>query len=184
MSSRNYTLPLAILFTAILGCSLPGTIHPSESPTQGVVEPSATRTYTPEVIIPTDTVEISIPTETTTDTFRVGIVNGKLSYPSEFIPAQRVILYAANDFTQYYSIDTAVNQSTYTIQIPEGTYFVVSYVIDSPLSAGYTTSVPCGLTVDCTDHSLIPIAVTAGDTINDINPVDWYAPQGTFPPRP
>jgi hypothetical protein len=39
------------------------------------------------------------------------------------------------------------------------------------------------LTAECTDHALIPATLKAGDTIN-VNPGDWYAPEGTFPPMP
>ncbi len=184
MSRPNFYLPIIVVLIAILGCTLPGTIQPSQTPTQIPAVPVATTTDTPEMVIPTDTVKPIPPTETATETARFGTVNGKLSYPSEFIPAQRVILYVASNFTQYYSVDTVVNQSTYTIQVPEGTYYVVTYVIDSPLSAGYTAAVPCGLSVDCTDHSLTPVIVTSGETLDDINPTDWYAPQGSFPSKP
>lgn len=184
MPRRAYFLPIIVLLISILGCSLPGTIHPAEPSTQTVIGPVATRTYTPGLVAPTDTVEISIPTRTATETLKFGTVSGNLSYPSEFIPAQRVIFYIANDFSQYYSVDTALNQSTYTIQVPEGMYVVVAYVIDGGLSAGYTAAVACGLSVDCTDHSLVPILVTAGETLEKIDPADWYAPGDSFPPLP
>jgi len=51
-------------------------------------------------------------------------------------------------------------------------------------SGGYTIAVLCGLTVDCTDHSLVPIPVAGGLEVSDIDPADWYAPEGTFPPAP
>ncbi len=44
--------------------------------------------------------------------------------------------------------------------------------------------VPCGLKAGCEDHSLIPVEVTAGNMATGVDPVDWYAPAGTFPPRP
>ena len=95
-----------------------------------------------------------------------------------------MVVYLANDFGTYYTVDTVLNQSEYRIQIPVGTYFVVSYVIDGGLSAGYSQSVPCGLSVDCADHSLIPVTVTAGQTVDNIDIFDWYAPAGSFPSMP
>jgi hypothetical protein len=44
--------------------------------------------------------------------------------------------------------------------------------------------VRCGMRVECTDHSLIALTVAPGQSWNDINIGDWYAPEGTFPPRP
>ena len=38
-------------------------------------------------------------------------------------------------------------------------------------------AVLCGLTVDCTDHTLIAANVTEGQTVT-INPADWYTPDG------
>jgi len=32
------------------------------------------------------------------------------------------------------------------------------------------------LTVDCKDHSLVPVTVSAGATVVDIDPADWYLP--------
>jgi len=44
--------------------------------------------------------------------------------------------------------------------------------------------VPCGLADGCNDQSFIDVTVTAGSTTADINPGDWYADAGTFPPIP
>ena len=84
-------------------------------------------------------------------------------------------------------VDTVMNQGTYSIELPQGTYYAVAYPYSadtytapapgSPnLAGGYTPAVPCGLTVDCTDHTLLP-TVSA-------DPGDWYAPEGSFPAMP
>jgi hypothetical protein len=52
------------------------------------------------------------------------------------------------------------------------------------LAGGYTQAVPCGLSVNCTDHSLIPVQVNNGVVTQNINPGDWYAPEGSFPSYP
>jgi len=111
-----------------------------------------------------------------------GSISGSLSYPSEFIPPMRVV--AFNQATGgYYWDDTAENQTTYTIaSLPPGVYIVVAYY--NELAGGYTQSVICGLSVDCTDHSLIPVGVEAGQAINGIDPGDWYAPADAFPDNP
>ncbi|HLO15196.1 MAG TPA: NBR1-Ig-like domain-containing protein [Anaerolineales bacterium] len=127
-----------------------------------------------------------------------GTVTGMLSYPSEFIPAMRVVLFSLTDGKAYF-VDTARGQGAYSINVPAGNYYVVSYPyegipghtgqVDSyvlgggPFAGGYTQMVPCGLTVGCDDHTLLPVAVAKGQTIA-INPGDWYAPVGTFPQMP
>lgn len=113
-----------------------------------------------------------------------GSIRGNLSYPSEFIPPLRVV--AIHLATQEaYFVDTAENQTTYQIDnLPPGEYYVIAYTQDKLLAGGYTQMVPCGLSVECTDHSLIPVTVQAGQITSGIDPADWYAPNGTFPPNP
>lgn len=130
---------------------------------------------------PTWTTAPVLPTSTTSQT---GSISGKLSYPSEWIPAQRIVAYRLG-FDDYYFVETIEEQSSYQISgLPAGTYQVVSYLIGGELSAGYTQAVLCGLSVDCTDHNLIDVQVTGGTNTNNVDPVDWYAPPENFPPDP
>ena len=127
-----------------------------------------------------------------------GTVTGHLSYPSEFIPAMRVVAFSLTNGKAYF-VDTARGQGLYSINVPAGVYYVVSYPyegiaghvgqVDSytlgggPFAGGYTQMVPCGFSVDCNDHTLLSVVVTAGQTVA-ADPGDWYAPVGTFPPMP
>jgi len=122
-----------------------------------------------------------------------GTITGQLSYPSSFIPPMRVAFFNQNTGQVSY-VDTIMNQGTYSIGLPTGIYTIVSYLYDAtahvvpssepPFSAGgYTRAVPCGLTLACTDHSLIQVTVSAGASIM-VNPGDWYAPAGAFPAVP
>jgi len=122
-----------------------------------------------------------------------GTITGSLSYPSSFIPPMRVVVFNLNNELVAYT-DTTQNQGTYTFDLPEGIYHVVAYPYDQnaagvsttntdTFAGGYTAAVPCGLSVNCTDHSLLNITVVAGQTAN-ADPGDWYAPPGSFPPMP
>jgi hypothetical protein len=125
-------------------------------------------------------------------------ITGKLSYPSEFLPPMRVALFSLTNKKAYF-VDTAKGQGEYSIEVPAGTYYLVSYLyegtagntgqVDSytlgggPFAGGYTQMVPCGLAAGCDDHTLLPITATEGQTAT-ADPGDWYAPEGTFPPMP
>jgi len=115
-----------------------------------------------------------------------GSISGHLSYPSDFLPPMRVVAFDAANYSIYFYVDTVQSQSDYTITgLPAGVYHIVSYRFDSDmLAGGYTQSVPCGLQYGCNDHSFINVTATAGQTTTDINPGDWYAGAGAFPPRP
>jgi hypothetical protein len=114
-----------------------------------------------------------------------GSIAGQLSYPSSFIPSMVVVAFEANGSNYRYVI-TNQNSTTYQIDdLPPGSYYVVAYPVDSPTyPGGYSQAVPCGLSVDCADHSLIPVNVIDGQVTQGVNPGDFYAPPGTFPAYP
>jgi hypothetical protein len=113
-----------------------------------------------------------------------GSISGTLSYPSSFIPPLRVVAFNV-DGTLYRYVDTQQNQGAYQITgLAPGKYHVVAYVTGGGLAGGYTQMVPCGLSVNCTDHTLIDVQVNAGQDTPNINPGDWYADAGSFPPMP
>lgn len=117
-----------------------------------------------------------------------GFIIGTLMYPSEGVPPMRVVAYRLEDGS-YYSVDTGMNQPSFTIEVPPGTYNVVAYTLGergfpTGLAGGYTPAVACGLSVDCTDHILINVVVAPGATVTGIIPGDFYAEEGAFPTMP
>lgn len=128
-------------------------------------------------VAPTSTTPTAIPA-TATPTVRNGALSGSLSYPSEGIPALRIV--AMNPVTGvYYWQNTVAGQSFYRFDnLAPASYYVLAYTIANPSKtffAAYSQAVPCGLSVACTDHSLIAVEVKAGEETKDINPTDWYA---------
>ncbi len=113
-----------------------------------------------------------------------GTVTGSLSYPSEGIPPLLVVAFNALSLDPAASVDTVAGQSSYSIPLPDGVYLIVAYTLDGQLAGGYTAAVLCGLSVDCTDHELIPVPVAGGMAVDEVDPGDWYAPEGAFPPAP
>jgi hypothetical protein len=118
-------------------------------------------------------------------TAQLGGIAGQLGYPSSFIPSMYVVAFEAGG-SNYYFVITNLNDSSYQIDnLPPGEYYVVAYPVDTTTyPGGYSQAVPCGLAVNCTDHSLIPVNVTGGQVAQGANPTDFYAPEGTFPPFP
>ena len=119
-----------------------------------------------------------------------GSVSGDLMYPASALPPLRIVAFQVGSGTYYYT-ETAKGQSSYQLDsLPAGTYHVVAYVIPGAgfpagaPSGGYSQAVPCGLQASCTDHTLIDVVVSAGQVTTGVNPNDFYAPAGTFPPSP
>jgi hypothetical protein len=113
-----------------------------------------------------------------------GTVKGTVCYPSEYIPAMNV--YLKNKETgKIYSLDINENQKPFKFKkVPEGNYIAFAYTvqkisIDSNnksaiASGGYTHAVPCGLTVECKNHSLLIFKVEKGKTTKGIQICDWF----------
>ncbi len=122
-----------------------------------------------------------------------GSIGGKLSYPGESLPPLRIVAFRVEQGvkTKSYQYVEVFNQATYLINdLKPGTYWVVAYPITQAqpitpgLQGGYTKAVACGLSVDCTDHTLLEVQVKPGQVTNNIDPADWYAPTGSFPKDP
>ena len=118
-----------------------------------------------------------------------GSLTGKLMYPSSHIPPLRVVAFQVGT-SNYKYVDTVENQTTYQIDdLPPGTYHVVAYTIGSngfagDPAGGYSQMVPCGLQYGCNDHTLIDVSVTSNHVTTGVDPDDFYADPGTFPPYP
>lgn len=168
-----------VLFVFLLGCNFLASFVGLATPTPAV-DPVATQTALAESIRQT----LEVAQQPSPSSVRFGSIRGNLSYPSEVIPPLKVA--AINLSTQAaYFVDTEENQTSYQIDdLVPGEYYVIAYTKDGLLAGGYTQMVPCGLSVECTDHSLIPVLVQARVVTSGIDPADWYAPDGTFPPLP
>ena len=113
-----------------------------------------------------------------------GTVRGTVCYPSEYIPAMNV--YLKNKETgKIYSLDIKENQKPFKFKkIPKGNYIAFAYTVQeistdlnnktSIANGGYTHAVPCGLTVECKDHSLLVFKVENGKTTKNIQICDWF----------
>jgi len=138
--------------------------------------------------IPADAPSLMGPDIATSPPGETGVITGTLSYPDDMIPPLRIAAFeVATGKIRY--MDTVAAQSTYTFKIPVGTYHIVAYSIGGDgfragVAGGYTRAIPCGLAIECADHTLMDVVVTAGATTSGIDPGDFFAEDGAFPPMP
>ena len=113
-----------------------------------------------------------------------GTVKGTVCYPSEYIPAMNVYL-KNKETSKIYSLDVNENQKPFKFKkIPAGNYIAFAYTVQeistdannksAIANGGYTHAVPCGLTVECKDHSLLVFKVQNGKTTKNIEICDWF----------
>ncbi len=172
---KQILFSVAIILTALISACAPlgGTLEVDLLPeTQGATTETPP---TPTSIPPTPTPE-SLP--------ETGIVMGKICYPSEFIPSMTVYFQntASGEFNE---MPVAENQDSYIFELESGEYIAFAYLQDESAVIGgmYSAAVPCGLSTECVDHSLLAFAVLPGETTESIDICDWYA-QDQVPPRP
>ncbi|MDP3999965.1 MAG: hypothetical protein Q8Q11_00820 [bacterium] len=111
-----------------------------------------------------------------------GSIEGSLVYPGEGIPGD-IRVCAANLATSREVCTKKVirhwrfkSGRGYRLAVSPGKYQVYAVVpsFDPGYQAFYSAFVVCGYHAECTDHSPITIAVTAGKTRTNVDPGDFY----------
>lgn len=115
-----------------------------------------------------------------------GTISGQVGYPSEFMPSQKVC--AVNLSSQNTvctkeikgTLDPEYSGRGYALELPVGNYHVYSRITEAgeylQIDAYYTKFVECGMEVSCSSHEKVIVEVKADVVLNNIDPVDWYAP--------
>lgn len=193
------TIFITALILATLACNLPTDSTPTQDTqtirnlarTQAAIELTQTAIAAPTKAAHTAAPPTSAPPSATpippTAAPQTGSISGTLGYPSSGIPPLDVYAISKDDAKKFYFVKTAQNQTTFMIKdVAVGEYYLVAYaaVGNNTLAGGFTKAVPCGLSVSCTDHRLIPVSVKANAETRGIEIKDWYAPPDQFPPRP
>lgn len=119
--------------------------------------------------------------ETAVAVDETGTISGKICFSGEVIPS--MIAYFINQDTKAINqLAITENQTSYTLQIEPGDYVAFAYRDDSQ-GGMYSEAVACGLSAECTDHSLRVFTVLPGQKTEGIDICDWYA-QDQLPPLP
>ena len=115
-----------------------------------------------------------------------GSIEGTTNYPSDYIPVQIVCAEPVDGGSEYCTETPAGDDElltpSWSIEVPAGEYYISARVKDpsemgsdlGDYRAYYTQYVMCGLNVECTDHTKIPVTVTSGQATLGITPYDWY----------
>ena len=189
---RKLSLFLIPLLMANLFCVV-GTRGQAPTPTPDLSRMvNATLTALAGQPVPTQSAGTPLPAGTGSGqdiTLPTGTVSGEqLMFPADKMPALRIIFFNT-DYMPVSYIETAPGQSSYSLELPIGSYHVVAYALGGDgftagTAGGYTEAVRCGLSTSCNDHHLLLITLHAGEHLSGINPNDYYAPENSFPPMP
>lgn len=113
-----------------------------------------------------------------------GHIAGRICYPSE-PPLPPLTIYFEETTTQeLHTLQHSNGTGNYQIDLPPGEYVAYAWRDGFDLGGAYSMAVPCGLSVNCTDHSLLSFDVIAGADLLDIDICDWYGAPGDVPQPP
>jgi hypothetical protein len=120
---------------------------------------------------------------------RPGVIEGSLSYPSDFIPSDMTVC-AENLATHQKSCTKKhlkgkeyTYKVGYRLTLPPGDYHVYAYLPDparygagfpQDYRAYYSEFVKCGMSANCKDHAPITVTVRSSERLQGIDPMDWY----------
>ncbi len=111
-----------------------------------------------------------------------GVVEGSLSFPSEYIPTDLTVCAETesgnkvNCSTEQIKDTRFTNGVGYSLMLPVGDYYIysVSDSFNPNYKAYYNEFVECGLSVNCSSHNNILVNVSEDETVTNIDPIDWY----------
>src|SRR5215208_7427652 len=75
---------------------------------------------------PTSEAQATLPSTSESSSDFTATITGALSYPSEFLPPMRVVAFSLTDKKAYF-VDTAKNEGQFSLKVPAGSYYLVSY---------------------------------------------------------
>ncbi len=111
----------------------------------------------------------------------VGVIEGSLAYPSDFIPPDMRICAKNTQTGEEYCTEEHIKDEKYTygegykIEVAPGDYFVYANLSSwGDYNAYYSEFVTCGMKVECPSHEPILVSAEKGDIVIGIDPMDWY----------
>ncbi len=116
-------------------------------------------------------------------TAAAGVIEGAVTFPSQFVPSMTVYV-SDLDTARVRSTQLARGQSSFTIEVPAGRYwvFLAPNEPGSPnIYGAYTQYSLCAHQASgpCDDHGLVAVAVSAKAPRVTVTIDDWYLPDDT-----
>lgn len=177
MGSRiSITLLTFVLLVLLAACNMPAREDSDQVATSVAATLAAQPTVAPVTVTLSEADTASPPT--------TGMVSGLICYPSEPPLPPMTIYFQDVNTDGLITIEHTDGTGTYSTELPPGTYVAYAWREGFQLGGSYSETVPCGLSVDCTDHSLIQFAVSAGANLTGIDICDWYGQPGDIPTPP
>lgn len=125
------------------------------------------------------------PTLSAADAARTGTISGNLSFPGGTLPDLTICAERIGDASiSYCAVRSAPDGAAYSFDVPVGSYYVYAKLqiaqdgYSTTYRAYYNQYVLCktGSCAASLHTKYLPVTVTAGTEISEVNPTDWYTP--------
>lgn len=113
-------------------------------------------------------------------------IEGRLSFPSEEIPALVIVAYNL-DTRARHVFESPAKARRYRAEVPAGRYYVYALSAEpgaAPLRGAYSAYTVCGQRSPklmqqgkCAEHRVLEVVLGANDRRTDIDLDDWYLPE-------
>jgi hypothetical protein len=168
--------PESGLVETLVAATLTAFVPPPQPATPAPATPSAG-----VADLPTPTPSATPPAQPS-PTPATGKISGRVCYRTQETPAMTAY-FEETTSKALTELPIVAGQKEYRIDLAPGTYVVYAWLNDFSLGGLYSQAVVCGLGSECDDHTPVPIAIKAGDEIEDIDLCDWYAFSVPVPPN-
>ncbi|HEY6736153.1 MAG TPA: hypothetical protein VI322_00390 [Candidatus Saccharimonadia bacterium] len=120
---------------------------------------------------------------------KTGTVEGSAGFPAGTAPAQQICAESVSDSSVHFcTVFPGGNNLAYSFSLPAGTYYVYASLQQPQGSFNTSYRAYFDQYVQCTSNpssssncpgslhaKYLPVTVTSGTTISEVNPTDWYA---------
>jgi hypothetical protein len=149
--------------------------------------PAAEATVAPVASTPAQAPEASVPSPPPGPYPAVARVTGRVTYPSEELPAMRVCALDSTDPGRALCVFTAPQQADFSLEVPAGDWWLLAWPHDTGTAGdpGLLSAASACLAraeTGCDDHALLALTLAPGELREGIEINDWYYDPATFPP--
>ena len=114
-------------------------------------------------------------------------LTGRVTYPSEELPAMRVCAVDSTDPGSAVCVRTAAGQDRFVLDVPAGAWWLLAWPQETGTEGDPGLLSAAGgclarAEFGCDDHSLALLTVQAGDMRDGLDINDWYYDRTDFPP--
>lgn len=178
----KHGLSFLLLLAACSPATPPADTPAAETSVAPATSPAPTPTPTPA-----PAPDVAVPSPPPGPDPALAQITGRVTYPSEELPAMRVCAVDSTDPGRAVCVVTAPQQEAFSLDVPAGDWWLLAWPRDTGTTGdpGLLSAASACLAraeTGCDDHALLALSLAPGERREGIDINDWYYDPATFPP--